>query len=53
MTHHGQTYHVYFGLNVEKLLPVPLHPRSWITPSRSLGIAMLVSTRSVCCSPGA
>ena len=26
MTHHGQAYHVYFGLNVENSLPVPLHP---------------------------
>ena len=52
MVHHGQTYHVYFGLNVENSY-LFLFIQILDHPIQILGIAMLVSTRSVCCSPGA
>ena len=43
MVHHGQTYHVYFGLNVENSYPF-LFIQILDHPIQILGIAMLVST---------
>lgn len=43
MVHHGQTYHVYFGLNVENSY-LFLFIQILDHPIQILGIAMLVST---------